>query len=87
MSTNEIEKLNLGATKIKNENVRDNGGQGVTIQNEVNSQFPHLTPEARESIIKSRLAIINNPRKPSIVQVDLGEDASRKIKEELFEKS
>ena len=81
MSQHEQEALNLGAPDLQ----RDLEKQEEIIRNEVNSKLPHLSPEARESIIQSRLSILINPTRPKITQVDLGENDSRKVKEDLFE--
>jgi hypothetical protein len=81
MSQHEPENLNFGAPDLQ----KDWSQQEEIIRTEVNTKLPHLTPEARESIIQSRLSILINPTRPKIVQVDLGENASRKVKEDLFE--
>ena len=81
MSQHEQESLNFGAPDLQ----KDWAKQEEIIRTEVNIRLPHLTPEARESIIQSRLSILINPTRPKIVQVDLGENASRKVKEDLFE--
>lgn len=72
------EKLELGAPKIDSE-------LEIEIRSEVEKEFPHLTPIERESLIRSRLRISTNTDKPVLVQVNLGEGASRKIKGDLFE--
>jgi hypothetical protein len=81
MSQHEQENLNFGTPDLQ----KDWAKQEEIIRTEVNARLPHLSPEARESIIQSRLSILINPTQPKIVQVDLGENASRKVKENLFE--
>lgn len=81
MSQGEHEKLEFGAPDLK----KDREKQEHVIRKEVNDKLAHLTPEARESIIQSRLSILISPMRPQIPQVDLGEGASRKIKEDLFD--
>lgn len=76
MSHGEIEKINAGAEDLNQLDQK--------IQREVEAEFPYLTPEARRAIIRSRLLIISPPaEKP--VRVDLGENASKKAKDNLFE--
>ncbi len=77
----EIEKLNTGAPDITKERMENE----KKIRNEVESDFTTLTPEAREAIIQSRLKILDNPGRPKLIRVDLGENASRKSKDDLFE--
>ena len=77
----EIEKLNTGAPDITKERMENE----KKIRNEVESDFTTLTPEAREAIIQSRLKILDNPSRPKLIRVDLGENASRKSKDDLFE--
>ena len=55
------------------------------IRQEVESEFPFLTPSQRSAIMQSRVKIICSEGFADIVRADLGEDASRKIKEDLFE--
>jgi hypothetical protein len=76
-----IEPLKAGAPKldIEREKVERD------IRNEVEKSFSHLPKEVREAIISSRVGILNNPGKPELVKVDLGKDAGRKIKDDLFE--
>lgn len=83
MSQGEIEfdKMKTGAPDL-NKSIEE---QEQAIRQEVNKTLPHLSSEARESIIQSRIGILRNPTRPQIVQVDLGENASRKVKEGLFE--
>lgn len=76
MSHGEIEKQNLGAPKLTEEQ---------EIQNEIESQYPFLSPDAKKALIESRLKIISNPLKPNLVKADLGKDASKKAKDDLFE--
>jgi hypothetical protein len=40
--------------------------------------------EARASIVKAKLKLLNQHR-PALIQVDLGEKASKKAKDNLFE--
>lgn len=54
------------------------------IRQEVDKKYPFLTSEERESIIQSRVKLLNQDR-PSLIKVDLGENASKKIKDNLFE--
>lgn len=55
------------------------------IREEVERDLGHLPPAARESVIQSRLGILNGTDLNKLVKVDLGEDAGRKIKDSLFE--
>lgn len=80
MSQSEYEKLDLGAPDLK----KNWEEQEQLIRKEIEEKLHHLTPEAREAIIQSRLSILINPARPQVPQVDLGEGASKKIKENLF---
>lgn len=77
----EIEKLNAGAPDLRKKQEE----QEQQIRREVGSKFPNMSPEAREAIIQSRLKILNNPGRPMLIQEDLGENASKKVKDDLFE--
>jgi hypothetical protein len=78
MINGEPEKHDFGAPKIDPDFEKE-------IRSEIDKEFPHLTPVERESLIRSRLRISSNTDKPILVQVELGEGASRKIKGDLFE--
>ncbi|MGZ3747176.1 MAG: hypothetical protein ACXWRE_07400 [Pseudobdellovibrionaceae bacterium] len=81
MSQNEIERIEAGAPDFK----RKLAEQEQQIRQEVGSAFPEMSPEAQEAIIQSRLKILINPGRPSLIKVDLGESASKKAKDDLFE--
>ena len=81
MSQGEIEKIEAGAPDLKKQQSEHEG----QIRREVGSEFPDMSPEAQEAIIQSRLKIFNNPGRPTLIQVDLGDSASKKAKDELFE--
>lgn len=51
----------------------------------IEAELPFLTPEAREAVLQSRLKILSNATPAKLIKVDLGEDASKKVKENLFE--
>ncbi len=76
MSQGEIEKQNLGAPKVETEQ---------EIHNEIESAYPFLSPEAKKALIESRLKILSNPIRPELVKADLGKNASKKAKDNLFE--
>lgn len=73
----ETEKMNTGAPDLKK--------QEQEIRTEVAKELSNLSPEAQEAVIQSRLKILFNPSRPSLIQVDLGDNASKKNKENLFE--
>ncbi len=75
MSQGDTEKYNLGAPKRDFE-------KEITL--EVEKEFSYLTPEERASIVKAKLKLLNQHR-PALIQVDLGENASKKAKDNLFE--
>ena len=75
MSQSEIEKYNSGAPKIDFEK---------ELISEIDKEFSYLTPEERASIVRAKLKLLIE-NKPKLVQVDLGENASKKVKESLFE--
>jgi hypothetical protein len=76
-----IEPLKAGAPDYSKQ--REEAERKIRL--EVELKYPHLPPEAREAIINSRVGILNNPGKPEIEKVDLGKDAGRKVKDDLFE--
>jgi hypothetical protein len=76
--TGEIEKYRAGAPQLKKT-------QEEQIRHEVTTTLPHLGPEAQEAVIQSRLKILHNSDRPELVQVDLSENASRTVKDNLFE--
>ncbi len=55
------------------------------IVEQVEKEFPHLTPEAKNAIIESRLKIESTTSRPKLIKDDFGTDASKKIKDNLFE--
>lgn len=73
----ETEKMNTGAPDLKK--------QEQEIRTEVAKELSNLSPEAQEAVIQSRLKILFNPSRPTLFQVDLGDNASKKNKENLFE--
>lgn len=81
MSQGEVEKFEAGAPDLKKKQAE----QEQQIRQEVGATFPDMSPEAQEAIIQSRLKILNNHGRPTLIQVDLGEDASKKAKDDLFE--
>ena len=54
------------------------------IKFEVEKDFPLLTHNARDAIIKSRLGIITNSTTFNLIKADFGDNGSKKIKEDLF---
>lgn len=55
------------------------------IYDEVDAEFPYMSPEGRDSVVRSRLSIAKNAGKlPELIKVDLGPNASRKVKRQLF---
>jgi hypothetical protein len=81
MSQGEIEKNKASAHDLRKKQAK----QEQQIRQEVEAMFPDMGPEAQEAIIQSRLKILNNPGRPTLIQVDLGEGASKKAKDDLFE--
>lgn len=81
MSQGEIEKFEAGAPDLQKKQAE----QERQIRQEIETSFPDMSPEMQESIIQSRLKILNNSGRPRLVQVDLGKDASKKAKDNLFE--
>ncbi|MFZ3229832.1 MAG: hypothetical protein WA160_06480 [Pseudobdellovibrio sp.] len=77
MSHGEIEKIKAGAPDLNQIDQK--------IQNEVEAEFPYLTPEARKAIVESRLQIINGPPTGKLIKGDFGDNASKKVKDDLFE--
>lgn len=77
----EVEKFDAGAPDLRKKQME----QEQQIRREVGSKFPHMNHEAQEAIIQSRLKILNNPGRPTLIQDDLGENASKKVKDNLFE--
>jgi hypothetical protein len=73
----EIEKMNTAAPDLKK--------QEQEIRSQVATELPNLSPEAQEAVIQSRLKILFNQNRPTLIQVDLGDNASKKNKENLFE--
>ena len=55
------------------------------IRIEMEAELPHLSPEGKEAIIRSRIALLRRPERPLLIQIDLGPDAGKKSKENLFE--
>ncbi len=81
MSQHEQDKQHLGEPKLE-----DNWEyQESLIRREVDERFPDLAPEDKDAIIRSRMGILRNPAPPEIVQIGLGKDAYRKIRETMFE--
>jgi hypothetical protein len=56
------------------------------IRKQVETDLPHLSPEAKESVIRSRLGILSegNTDTSKLVKVDLGKNAGKKVKDSLF---
>lgn len=78
MANEDIEKRDFGAPKIE-PSLEDR------VRREVDTEYPRLTPAEKEAIIRSRLKISTPEGRPSLIKVDIGEDASRKVKDDLFE--
>ncbi len=78
MANGELEEQNLGAPKIS----EDLESQ---IRNDSEREYTHLTTFEKEALIRSRLKISLPKLRPSLVKVDIGESASKKIKDDLFE--
>jgi hypothetical protein len=81
----EIEKviINAGAPDLG----KKNGPLENEIRKQVENDLPHLSPEGKESVIRSRLGILseNGTDTSNLVKVDLGDNAGRKVKESLIE--
>lgn len=81
MTDLENDSLNVGAPDYK----KTEDDMKRKIRDEVEKDLGHLSPAARESIIQSRLGILNGTDSSKIIQVDLGKDAGKKVKDFLFE--
>ncbi|MDZ4660708.1 MAG: hypothetical protein SGJ18_03730 [Pseudomonadota bacterium] len=59
---------------------------GKDIRKRVETDLPHLSPDAKESVIRSRLGILSEGGTDTskLVKVDLGENAGKKVKDSLF---
>lgn len=55
------------------------------IRSEVERDLGHLPPAAREAVIQSRIGIAISDDPTVLVKVDLGENAGKKVKGNLFE--
>lgn len=78
MINGEVEKQNVVAPKI-NEDLESQ------IRNEIERDYSHLTTIEKEALIRSRLKVSSPDMRPALVKVDLGESASKKLKDDLFE--
>lgn len=78
MANGEIEKQDMGAPKIEPQLEEQ-------IRHEVDQEYPNLTSAEKEAMVRSRLKISSPGARPNLIKVDLGDNASRKIKEDLFE--
>jgi len=78
----EIEKRELGARDL----VKDREELEKKIRQEVESEFPLMPGAAKDAIIESRLKILEIPQQPILIHGDLGNNTSRRIKDNLFEK-
>ncbi len=78
MANGEFEKHEMGAPKIEPSLEKQ-------IRHEVDQEYPHLTPSEKEAMVRSRLKISSSGSRPKLIKVDLGDNASRKIKDDLFE--
>ena len=76
-SHGEIETVKAGASDLNQIDKK--------IQNEVDAEFPYLTPEVRKAIVESRLQIIKGPPAGKLIKGDFGNNASKKAKDDLFE--
>lgn len=74
----DLEKIQAGAAE-------DLAKVDQKIKDEVDKEFPYLTPQARQAIINSRLEIIKGPPTGQIIKGDFGDNASKKVKGDLFE--
>ncbi len=54
------------------------------IRKEIEKELPHLTPEAKESVLRSRIGILQGTDISKLVKVDLGENAGKKVKDSIF---
>lgn len=54
------------------------------IRKEVEQELPHLTPEARESVLRSRIGVLKGTDTTKLIKADLGEDAGKKVKDSIF---
>jgi hypothetical protein len=71
--------------KERNAGAPDLSRQWENIRDQVEKEFPNLTPEARSAIIESRLKIESGVGRPKLIKDDFGAGASKKIKDNLFE--
>jgi hypothetical protein len=81
MTDLEKEQLNAGAPDYK----KKQDEMERQIRQEVEKELGHLSPAARETVIRSRLNIQSDIERPELVKVDLGENAGKKVKDTLFE--
>jgi hypothetical protein len=55
------------------------------IQSEVDAEFSYLSSEAKMAVVESKLKLFFNAnRRHELIQIDLGENASKKTKDHLF---
>jgi DNA-directed RNA polymerase specialized sigma24 family protein len=81
MTDLEINRLNAGAPDLK----RQQNDMEQQIRSEVEKELGHLSPTAREAVIQSRIGVLKGTDLSKLVKVDLGPNASKKIKDTLFE--
>lgn len=80
MTELEKDQLDAGAPDYKK---RDEEME-KQIRKEIDKELPHLTPEAKESVLRSRLGILNGTDTSKLIKTDLGENAGKKVKDSIF---
>ncbi|MGE0526308.1 MAG: hypothetical protein AB7G93_22655 [Bdellovibrionales bacterium] len=77
----DIERLKAGAEDL----LKRRSDLERKIRREVESELGDLDADAQDAVIQSRLKVLENPGRPKLVQVDLGENAGKNSKKDLFE--
>lgn len=80
MAELEKEQLNAGAPDL----TKKEEEMEKQIRKEIDKELPHLTPEAKESVLRSRLGILNGTDTSKLIKTDLGEKAGKKVKDSIF---
>jgi|GEM_PF-3449429 hypothetical protein len=80
MTEVEKERLNAGALDYQKQEEE----MEQQIREEIEKTLPHLTPEAKEAVLRSRLGIWKGTETTQLVKGDLGKNAGKKIKDSLF---
>lgn len=80
MTETEKDQLNTGAPDYRKKQEE----MERQIRKEIEKELPHLTPEAIESVLRSRLGILEGTKTTNLIKVDLGENAGKKVKDSIF---